>query len=198
MQEDQLLADEEMRAFVHRAGKRQAAHGLRQDELDVTKVFPEPINPLQPLSNKDVIVHYGRDLSSHEVREILDYPEVYWWGAGSPKIQARTENSTNNHGYDDDRGDYQFIAGDHLLYRYEIMSVLGKGSFGQVLQCRDHKTGLCVAIKLIRNKKRFHAQAQVEIHILAALKAWVGTHLHEFSFSQCLTRIPRGKVISSG
>jgi serine/threonine protein kinase len=27
--------------------------------------------------------------------------------------------------------------GDHLSYRYEILGVLGKGSFGQVLQCRD-------------------------------------------------------------
>ena len=43
---------------------------------------------------------------------------------------------------------------DHLVYRYEILEVLGKGSFGQVVKCYDHKTDLMVAVKLIRNKKR--------------------------------------------
>jgi dual specificity tyrosine-phosphorylation-regulated kinase 2/3/4 len=81
--------------------------------------------------------------------------------------------TANNHGYDDERGDYLVIPGDHLAYRYEIEGVLGKGSFGQVLQCRDHKTGQYVAIKIIRNKKRFHSQAQVEVKILQNLVAWV-------------------------
>ena len=44
---------------------------------------------------------------------------------------------------------------------YEILGVLGKGSFGQVLKVRDHKTGALKALKVIRNKKRFHHQAKV-------------------------------------
>ena len=46
------------------------------------------------------------------------------------------------------------VLHDHLVYRYEILEVLGKGSFGQVVKCYDHKTDLMVAVKLIRNKKR--------------------------------------------
>ena len=46
------------------------------------------------------------------------------------------------------------VIGDHLVYRYEIMEVLGKGSFGQVVKSYDHKTGQYVAVKIIRNKKR--------------------------------------------
>jgi dual specificity tyrosine-phosphorylation-regulated kinase 2/3/4 len=53
--------------------------------------------------------------------------------------------------------------------------VLGKGSFGQVLGCRDHQTGGNVAVKIIRNKKRFHAQALVEVKILQQLVEWVST-----------------------
>jgi len=34
----------------------------------------------------------------------------------------------------------------------KIIDILGKGSFGQVLHCRDHCTGESVAIKIIRNK----------------------------------------------
>ncbi len=37
-----------------------------------------------------------------------------------------------NSGYDDGRGDYQTVIGDHINYRYEVLDVLGRGSFGQV------------------------------------------------------------------
>ena len=98
---------------------------------------------------------------------------MYCVGARSEKKQATRDNSTNNYGYDDERGDYLVVARDHLAYRYEIVDTLGKGSFGQVLQCRDHCTGESVAIKIIRNKKRFHHQALVEIKILDSLRKWV-------------------------
>jgi len=39
---------------------------------------------------------------------------------------------------------------DHVAFRYEIMEVIGKGSFGQVIRALDHKTGQQVAIKIIR------------------------------------------------
>jgi serine/threonine protein kinase len=44
---------------------------------------------------------------------------------------------------------------DHLGYRYEVLEFLGSGSFGQALKCLDHKTGDKVAVKVIRNKKKF-------------------------------------------
>ncbi|EMD38697.1 hypothetical protein CERSUDRAFT_48554, partial [Gelatoporia subvermispora B] len=111
-------------------------------------------------------------LSDYERKEILDYPSVYYYGARSDKKPATCDNSTNNHGYDDERGDYLVVNHDHLAYRYEIIDTLGKGSFGQVLHCRDHCTGESVAIKIIRNKKRFHHQALVEIKILDSLRKW--------------------------
>lgn len=107
---------------------------------------------------------------------------MYFIGAGSEKKPATLENSTNNHLYDDDRGDYQVVFHDHLAYRYEIVDTLGKGSFGQVLHCRDHCTGESVAVKIIRNKKRFHHQALVEIKILDNLRKWVRlwSNVHNF------------------
>ena len=112
-------------------------------------------------------------LSEYERKEILDYPGVYYLGGKSSKNPATLDNSTNNHGYDDERGDYQVVVHDHLAFRYEVIDTLGKGSFGQVLHCRDHCTGESVAIKIIRNKKRFHHQALVEIKILDSLRKWV-------------------------
>lgn len=98
---------------------------------------------------------------------------MYCIGARSKKKPAVPDNSANNFGYDDERGDYHVVNHDHLAYRYEIIDTLGKGSFGQVLHCRDHCTGESVAIKIIRNKKRFHHQALVEIKILDNLRKWV-------------------------
>ncbi|KAI7892696.1 kinase-like domain-containing protein [Mucor mucedo] len=77
-----------------------------------------------------------------------------------------------NFGFDDERGDYKIMMQDHLAYRYEMVDLLGRGSFGQVVKCFDHKTATMVAIKLIRNKKRFHAQAITEVSILKKLVEW--------------------------
>lgn len=57
-------------------------------------------------------------------------------------------------GYDDEHGSYKRVAKDHLIYRYEVLDILGKGSFGQVVKVFDHKTGQHLAVKIIRNKKR--------------------------------------------
>lgn len=112
-------------------------------------------------------------LSEYEKKEIQDYASVYYIGVKGKKKMATLDNSTNNYGYDDERGDYLVINHDHLAYRYEVIDTLGKGSFGQVLHCRDHCTGDSVAIKIIRNKKRFHHQALVEVKILDNLRKWV-------------------------
>jgi len=36
------------------------------------------------------------------------------------------------------------------LVRYQILDLLGKGTFGQVVRCLDHDTGDYVAIKIVR------------------------------------------------
>ncbi|KAF7732101.1 hypothetical protein EC973_006356 [Apophysomyces ossiformis] len=115
---------------------------------------------------------YQASLSPYEKTELLNYSHIYFTGNHSKKRQATMEQTACNHGYDDDRGDYHIVLRDHLDYRYEVLDVLGKGSFGQVLKCFDHKEGKTVAVKVIRNKKRFHAQALVEVKILEDLILW--------------------------
>lgn len=115
----------------------------------------------------------------------MRYSSIYCVGSHAKKHLASTDETAHNYGYDDDKGDYKVIFKDHLNYRYEIVESLGKGSFGQVVKCKDHKPSTqalnneepipsnLVAIKIIRNKKRFHAQAQTEVKILEQLMAWV-------------------------
>ena len=105
-----------------------------------------------------------------ERKEIQDYPNVYYIGARSKKHYASPDHTTNNYGYDDDRGDYQVYNHDHLAYRYEIIDTLGKGSFGQVLQCRDHCTGESVAIKIIRAIQKYRDASKMEVRVLQKLK----------------------------
>lgn len=62
----------------------------------------------------------------------------------------------HNYGYDDDQGDYKVVVGDHIGYRYEICEFLGAGSFGTALRCIDHKTKSQVAVKIVKNKKKYY------------------------------------------
>ncbi|TLD27849.1 Transcriptional activator protein [Venturia nashicola] len=118
-------------------------------------------------------------LNIFEKGEIVDYKEIYFCGTQKArKHVGDLDHSTNNFGYDDDRGDYNIVMGDHLSYRYEVVDMLGKGSFGQVVRCIDHKTGLLVAVKIIRNKKRFHQQALIEVNILQKLREWDPDNKH--------------------
>jgi dual specificity tyrosine-phosphorylation-regulated kinase 2/3/4 len=63
-----------------------------------------------------------------------------------------------------------YEAGDHMNYRYEIVSKLGRGAFGVVLKCIDHKTKDVVALKILKNKKKLHKQGKIEIRLLELLR----------------------------
>ncbi|KAL1925271.1 uncharacterized protein VTP21DRAFT_154 [Calcarisporiella thermophila] len=132
------------------------------------------------MTPQQAIRTHSAQLTLYERNEILEYPKVYYLGqhASGQKKAANLEVSHNNFGYDDDRGDYQIVIRDHISYRYEVLDILGKGSFGQVARCYDHRTGELAAVKIIRNKKRFHKQAQVEVRILGSIVKWDPDNKH--------------------
>ncbi|KAJ7670948.1 kinase-like domain-containing protein [Mycena rosella] len=170
---EEAQGDEEIMRYIRRQQAKKIAAGATQEELDKLLCFPE-ILPLGIPSTPAAILKSSQNqfLSEFERKEILEFPYVYYIGARSRKKAAVLDNSTYNYGYDDDRGDYLAVNHDHLEFRYEIIDTLGKGIFGQVFHCRDHCTGESVAIKIIRNEKRFHQQALVEIKILENFRKW--------------------------
>lgn len=168
---DDLAAEDEMKKLGSRRKDLEAA----ASELDLLNKLATPKERVSPEQALRVV-----NLNIFERGEIVDYKDIYFCGTQSAKKHVGELNGqASNFGYDDERGDYNIVTGDHLAYRYEIIDILGKGSFGQVVRCVDHKSGGLVAVKIIRNKKRFHQQALVEVNILRKLREWVGSPLSD-------------------
>jgi len=184
-EDEEAQGDAEMQAYVTRRRARRASGSGKKDDLADITAFPQDVLPMEPISqrgerSKDVkltssafISRKLASMSDFERREVLDFDQIWYSPPSGISRPLQAGGASYNRGYDDERGDYLVVDGDHLCYRYEVVGILGKGSFGQVVQCRDHKTGGSAAVKIIRNKKRFHAQALVEVKILQQLVEWV-------------------------
>jgi dual specificity tyrosine-phosphorylation-regulated kinase 2/3/4 len=165
LDKDDLIAEEEMRKM----GSRRKETEIAARTIDALRKRATPKERVGPQEAIKIAM-----LNIYERGEIIDHNDVYFCGTqNARKVVGDLHSDAPNFGYDDERGDYTIVSGDHLAYRYEIVDVLGKGSFGQVVRCIDHKLGVLVAVKIIRNKKRFHQQALVEVNILQKLREWV-------------------------
>jgi dual specificity tyrosine-phosphorylation-regulated kinase 2/3/4 len=122
------------------------------------------------MSPKSALKAFPVGLTDYEKGEILDYKEVYFVGKKGTDKTRGTPNKGQNFGYDDDKGDYKIVNGDHIAFRYEVQDFLGKGSFGIAVKCWDHKDKCSVAVKVIKNKEKYRYQAGVELNILMFLK----------------------------
>ncbi|KAG8451382.1 hypothetical protein GDO86_003549 [Hymenochirus boettgeri] len=118
---------------------------------------------------EQAVKQYKHQLSLYELQEISSFPEIHFVGPNAKKRQG-VLGGPNNGGYDDDQGGYNLVPHDQIAYRYEVLKVIGKGSFGQVAKVYDHKLHQHLALKMVRNEKRFHRQAAEEIRILEHLK----------------------------
>lgn len=138
-----------------------------------------------PLTPAKVLKQKSHHLTQYEKTEIMDYPQVFYFGEGIKKLkpimtspsgqqQPVSRRSSNeedsNFGFDDSKGNYRVTLRDHIAYRYEILNYLGKGSFGIAVKCYDHKNKEEVALKIIKNKKKYYYQAGVELKILQFLR----------------------------
>uniref|UniRef100_A0A1I8MVQ9 dual-specificity kinase n=1 Tax=Musca domestica TaxID=7370 RepID=A0A1I8MVQ9_MUSDO len=120
------------------------------------------------VSPQQVMILYMHKLTPYERTEILSYNQIYFIGANAKKRPGIV--GPNNSDYDNEQGAYIHVPHDHVAYRYEMLKIIGKGSFGQVIKAYDHKTHEHVALKIVRNEVRFYRQAQEEIRILHHLR----------------------------
>ncbi|CAH8468602.1 unnamed protein product [Schistosoma intercalatum] len=101
--------------------------------------------------------------------------------SGSSKISivnsSTSTTTTTTHHVDrrhtDSNYDYIVRPGEVWMGQYLINNLIGKGSFGQVMKAHDCISNEDVAIKIIKNKRAFTNQAQVEIRLLREMNHFV-------------------------
>jgi len=62
-----------------------------------------------------------------------------------------------------------FSKGDIIQGRYKILGELGEGTFGKVVKCEDLSKKKTLAIKIIKNVKKYRDAAKLEINVLKKL-----------------------------
>lgn len=72
---------------------------------------------------------------------------------------------------DDDDGHYIVVPDADLTDRYQMVKLLGQGTFGKVVQARDRRRNRPVAIKIIRSVQKYRDASRIELRVLATLKA---------------------------
>lgn len=125
-----------------------------------------------PMEPRSVLLNFQKYLMECEKKEILEYEQIYWFDLKNRKVKGPPKNPSGvgNDGFDNDKNEYITEEGQHLAFRFEILDRLGKGAFGQVFKCYDHKLKEVVACKILRNKKRLYKQGLVEVQILEQLR----------------------------
>jgi len=110
-----------------------------------------------------------RKLSVDLIKTYKHINEIYYANK-RPRVDKNPDDNTKkkrcNEGYDDENHDYIIRAGETWMDRYQIDSLIGKGSFGQVCKAYDLQEKEFVAIKIIKNKKPFLNQAKIEVKLL--------------------------------
>lgn len=112
---------------------------------------------------KKVLKYFKDELRPFEQIEIQNFHQIYYFAPGVDK-QMEEEELTF---FDD--GHYVVIPNDHLCYRYQMLNVLGKGSYGVVVKAYDHKNLEHVAIKIHRVGRDFENAAHREGEFLKYL-----------------------------
>ncbi|KAK3770450.1 hypothetical protein RRG08_011945 [Elysia crispata] len=93
--------------------------------------------------------------TSHRSQRAGDRPS-YMSGAGQGVVVNGGKAQSTGQGMTKAKHTYynSEVVNDQLFYRFEILDVIGQGSFGQVVMCHDHKTDTEVAVKILKNRPR--------------------------------------------
>jgi hypothetical protein len=86
------------------------------------------------------------------------------------RVITNPSTPAGNNGLDNADGNLILYVDDVLDGRYCVKDILGQGTFGQVARCEDMQNqGTQVAVKIIKNKRAYLKQAEVETKILEQL-----------------------------
>lgn len=94
-----------------------------------------------PITPDEALRTFSDIMTDRERAEIRDFREIFYIRQSKPSPQAHMVHEPDF---------FPFILNDHIRYRYQQLAELGKGAFGTVIKCFDHKTKQQVAVKIVR------------------------------------------------
>tara|TARA_B110001469_G_C9609281_1_gene303044 strand:- start:313 stop:1494 length:1182 start_codon:yes stop_codon:yes gene_type:complete len=118
--------------------------------------------------NKD---NEDNTLTPFEKEEIKHYKTIYYSGKLENKLDITLEEYEKNNNIFSKNNRYIINKGDHISYRFNILEIIGKGTYGTVVLAKDHKRDIIRGIKIFNNleyisKKKINSIFQHEINIL--------------------------------
>jgi len=87
----------------------------------------------------------------------------------SQASRGSSEHSKHRNNWDDEEHHYIIRLGESLIPRYKLISVMGEGTFGKVVECWDRDLKKFVAIKIVRAIEKYRDAAMIEIEVLETL-----------------------------
>lgn len=103
--------------------------------------------------------YYKQQQQQQPKNGVVSYPPLAHPSVPQPKYPV-----------DDPEGHFIVREGEQVTERYRIVSLLGQGTFGKVVKCKDMTSPRQVAIKIIRAVQKYTDAAQIEIRVLRTLR----------------------------
>lgn len=145
------------------------ANGAYQIDPPAGSLKRKRVTTRQQIANearrKEIEVH-GDAFSNYQAppRPPLKAPDV--------AVPVKQDKSyTANRKVDDEDGHYIIVPDSDLTDRYQVVRLLGQGTFGKVVQAKDRRKNTNVAIKIIRSVQKYRDASRIELRVLATLKA---------------------------
>jgi dual-specificity kinase len=80
------------------------------------------------------------------------------------------DNLTKHQKVDDDDGHYIVQPNSIMTDRYDIIKLLGQGTFGKVVEAYDKRKKTKCAVKIIRSVQKYRDASRIELRVLSTLK----------------------------
>ena len=154
--EDAAVGQKRKRTRMTTAEEAKAAK-RREIEQRRSPVYYPPPRP--PIKAKDVHVEVVQDVSEAAYRSSQ---------LAFTNTKQRKHPSSK---CDDDDGHYIVTPEAELTEKYQIVKLLGQGTFGKVVEAYDRVKRTRCAIKIIRSVQKYRDASKIELRVLSTLKS---------------------------
>ncbi|RCH86407.1 dual specificity protein kinase yak1 [Rhizopus stolonifer] len=114
-------------------------------------------------------VNIKETFNNHNPGFIFDHSQI------PKRVLTKPGKPCRNEGNDNEDWNYILKVNEILGHdpNYQVIDLLGQGTFGQVVKCERISTGELFSVKVIKNKSAYKTQSCMEIEILKKLnKQW--------------------------